>query len=789
MNKFLFSSFIFILCSFVVHATNTGSLSGTVKDYNNKAIVEAMVRVLQVNRGTTSDDQGNFEILNLPAGSYEVEIKALGSKPTIKTVHIKTGETHKLHVKLENSLLEIGEVAVLGRNINKEISRQSYNVTSIDAAKLHNTTLDLSHALDRVSGIRVREEGGVGSKMNLSLNGFTGKQVRFFIDGVPMDNFGSSFQINNLPINLAERIEIYKGVVPIWLGADALGGAVNIVTSNKPRSYLDVSYSFGSFNTHKSTLNAGYTSKSGFTAQLNAFQNYSDNNYWVNVDVADINTGKYFPNQRVRRFHDNYHNETIIGNIGVVKKKFADQLLFGVTLGKNHADVQTGARMVSVFGKYYTQGNIVMPSLKYQKNDLFVKGLNLRINANYNLGQEQVVDTVYRRYNWFGDYKELPGLGSERSRSLYKYNNNNGIATANLSYQLGKRHSFMLNNMFSTFNRVGSDPLLPGSEVYEQPQKLSKNVMGLGYKFDLNKKWSTSAFYKYFWQQTTFSQSYNPSGNWGDVAYLKQANKFKSSGYGIASSYFITSKFQVKASAEQSYRLPDAYEVFGDVVNLNGNLSLKPEMSRNANLGANYNFHIRHAHRFSIDGNILYRDVKDFIRQSLDANQAKQKMENRDRVTNMGLDAEVRYSYRKTFTAGFNITYQNLRNKTRFEPGSSDPSLLYNDRIPNMPFLFGNADASYFIPNLFKKGNTLSIGYNMLYVHAYYLYWPSLGKDKLDIPEQLSHDLNMVYALNNGQYNIALECKNVLDSRLYDNFSLQKPGRAFNIKLRYFIQK
>ena len=126
---------------------------------------------------------------------------------------------------------------------------------------MHNSTLDLSHALDRISGVRIRETGGVGSNSTFSLNGFSGRQVRFFIDGVPMENFGTSFQINNIPINLAERIEVYKGVVPISFGADALGGAVNIVTTKRAGRYIDASYSYGSFNTHKSYINVGYTFK------------------------------------------------------------------------------------------------------------------------------------------------------------------------------------------------------------------------------------------------------------------------------------------------------------------------------------------------------------------------------------------------------------------------------------------------------------------------------------------------------------------------------------------------
>jgi outer membrane receptor protein involved in Fe transport len=763
-------------------------ISGHVRSAG-EPVAFATVQVKNTTTGAVTNEKGFFTLPQLPAGEYTLTVTAIGFTGQEKRLKLRAGARPVLDFTLAPSSQSINEVTVIGRTTTQEVNRQSYNVTAIDATRLYNSTLDLSHALDRVSGVRVRENGGLGSRINFSLNGFTGRQVRFFIDGIPMDNFGSSFQLNNIPINLAERVEVYKGVVPVWLGADALGGAVNIVTGSQQRSYVDVSYSYGSFNTHRSAINAGYTSKSGFTMQLNAFQNYSDNNYWVHVDVADINTGAYYPNQKVRRFHDNYHNETLIANVGVVNKKYADKLLVGITLGQNHADVQTGARMVSVFGKFYTRGNIVMPSLKYAKSNLFVKGLNLRVSGNYNLGEEQNVDTFYRRYNWFEQYKTYNGLGGERERTLYKYRNNNGLLTSTLDYRLGERHSFMLNHVFNTFNRKGADELYPESAKYEQPQKLSKNILGLGYKFDYNSRWSTSVFGKYFMQQTKYSQSYNPSGNWGDIAYRHQQNKFNKTGYGLSSSYFVLPHLQLKGSYEKSYRLPDTYELFGDLVNLEGNISLRPEKSDNYNVGASYHFKLGEAHRFSVDANFIYRNTSDFIRASLNQNQTKQVMENRDRVTNAGFDGEVRYSFKKLFTAGVNATYQNIRNKTRFEPGSSEHSILYNDRIPNMPFLFGNGDASVFLPNVFAKGNTLTLGYNLLYVHAYYLYWPSLGNDKLDIPQQLSHDVNAVYAMADGRYNIALECKNLADARLYDNFSLQKPGRAFYVKLRYFFKK
>ncbi|QNF32226.1 TonB-dependent receptor [Adhaeribacter swui] len=767
----------------------TGSIEGYTKSSQKNALPETTVYLKGTTLGVVSDAKGYFKLDRIPAGVYPVVISSLGYQSQTDTIRISAGQTTSLQYFLKESSTELESVTVMGKSAVQETKEQAYEVQAIDARKLHNTSLDLSHALDRVSGVRVRETGGVGSNINFSLNGFTGRQVKFFLDGVPMDNFGSSFQLNNIPVNLAERIEIYKGVVPIWLGSDALGGAVNIVTNNQPRTYLDASYSFGSFNTHRTVINAGYTAKSGFTAQINAFQNYSDNNYWVNVDVADINTGKYFPNQRVRRFNDTYHNETIIAKAGVVGKKYADRLLFGVTLGQNYAEIQTGARLVSVFGDWHRKGNIVMPTLQYQKRDLFIKGLDLTLNGNYNLGTEQNIDTVYRRYNWFGDYKQYEGQGSERSRSMYKYRNNNGVGTANLNYQLSEKQTISLNHVYNTFNRKGRDELYPENDNYEQPRKSSKNITGIGYKIDYTGRWSTTLFAKHYSQVNRYSQSYNPGSNTSEVLYRQQKNNFSNWGYGLATTYFLTEHLQAKGSYEKSYRLPETEELFGDLVNLQGNIDLDPETSHNFNLGLSYNTTFNKIHQLNFSGNVMYRDARDFIRARLNNNQTMQVMENLFDVTNAGVDGEIRYSYKGFLNAGLNLTYQNLRNNTKFEEGQTQESVVYRDRIPNMPYLFGNADASVFIQDLGKKGNNLNLGYNLLYVHAFYLYWPSLGSDKLDIPQQLAHDVNLTYTLADGRYNVTLECRNVANAQLYDNFSLQKPGRSFTAKLRYFINQ
>src|SRR5690606_7859163 len=193
-----------------------------------------------------------------------------------------------------------------------------------------------------------------------------------------------------------------------------------------------------------------------------------------------------------------------------------------------------------------------------------------------------------------------------------------------------------------------------------------------------------------------FAQSYNPTGEYGDVAYRNKREKFNYLGYGLAVSRFLLrDNLQLKASFEKSYRMPEKEELFGDLINLSGNIDLAPEHSLNYNMGASYWLHFRSERQLHFSANVFYRDARAFIRSRQDRNQAMQIMDNLGKVTNKGIEGEIRYRGRKHFNLGMNLTYQDLRNNTRYEDGQTVVSAVYKDRIPNMPFLYGNADAQY----------------------------------------------------------------------------------------------
>ena len=807
-------AFTCLFCMFLFSAKGQGSakgeLKGLIQDENNSPLAGATVRILPLNLAQVTANDGSFSFSGLTAGSYTLEVKALAYQHYSRKITIRSGKQTVENIGMKETVQTMDNVSILGFTKVKEVGKQAYNVVSIDAKPLHNTTMDLGQVLNRVSGAKVRESGGVGSDLRFSLNGFTGRQVKFFLDGVPMDNFGSSFQLNNIPVNFADRIEVYKGVVPVWLGGDALGGAVNIITSAQPSTYIDASYAYGSFNTHKSALNAGYTAASGFTAQLSVFQNYSDNNYWVTAPVVDQNTGLN-DERRVRRFHDTYHNETVVANVGVRGKKYADQLLVGITMGENKADIQTGNRMYDVYGARWRSGNIMQPAIKYLKKDFLVKGLDVKINGNYNFGEERSVDTAFKRFTWDGTFvyrdPANPGrLGGESALRDYKFRNNNGIASAAFNYKLNEQHSLSLNEMYNTFNRKGEDKYDPDNIYDKQPKITRKNTLGLGYLYQMNEKFNATAFIKQYHQQVINNEvvaTYQTALQNYTYEIFDRERSFSKTGYGTAATYFLLRNLQLKASYERAYRLPDNNELFGDEVNETSNPALKPENSHNLNLGATYSFFLQKDHFLEFQANYIYRNAKDYIRSVLipggnsNSNGEYIMMNvNEANVTNRGVDAEIHYAYKQRFSLSASMTYQNLRNKTQYETltngqKSTVQSVTYKDRIPNTPYFFGNTNATLYFDNVLHQGNRLSVSYNLAYVNQFYLFWPSQGaKDtKLNIPTQWAHDANLLYSIANGKYNVAFECLNLTDADLFDNYKLQKPSRSFNLKLRYFFAK
>lgn len=766
-------------------------LSGKVVSTDKTIVDFATVYLKGTQYGCTTDERGIYH-LHAPAGKYTLVVSAVGFETCEKTIEIVPDGRTKQTIVLKPSVTELDEVIVTSTGVS-HVKKSAFNAVAVDTKELHNSTKSLSEALNQLPGMKLRESGGVGSDMQLMLDGFSGKHVKVFIDGVPQEGAGTAFDLNNIPVNFAERIEVYKGVVPVGFGTDALGGVINIVTNKKRRNwFLDASYSYGSFNTHKSYVNFGQTFKNGLMYEINAFQNYSDNDYYIDNYITEFGDDGITESTdkkkiyHVKRFNDTFHNEAVIGKIGIMDKSWADRLVFSFNYSNFYKEIQTGVYQYVVFGQKHRKGYSFVPSVEYRKRNLLIEGLDVSATANYNHNITHNIDTASYKYNWLGD-KKYTGTPGEQSHQNNESKNTNWNGTFTANYRIGEVHTFTLNHVISTFHRTTRSYISGSSKLsdFSIPKKTRKNITGLSYRYMPSDKWNVSAFAKYYNQYNEGPVSQNSDGI-GNYILLKK--HLSSLGYGAAGTYFIVKDLQAKLSYEKAYRLPTTDELFGDEDLEAGKADLKPERSDNFNLNLSYSYHIG-KHAIYVEGSLIYRDTKDYIKRGLSqvSNMSFGYYENHGRVKTKGYNISLRYNYSRWFNIGGTFNSMNARDEEKYRAGGTQQeSLTYGQRIPNQPYLYANFDASLTWHDLFAKGNVLTLGYDGYYQHDFPLYWENLGDPttKIRVPEQLSHNLSIGYSLKGGRYNLSFECRNLTNAKLYDNFSLQKAGRAFYGKIR-----
>lgn len=783
------SLFFLSACAFSTYAQKPGKtmISGKVISTEKEVVDFATVYLKGTGHGGITNQEGIYHV-SAPAGNYTLVVSAVGYKTVEKPVTLLRGQRVRQNITISPETQLLDEVTVVSTGVSR-LKRSAFNAVAVDTKELQNTTKNLSDALAKAPGMKLRESGGVGSDMQLMLDGFSGKHVKVFIDGVPQEGVGSSFGLNNIPVNFADRIEVYKGVVPVGFGTDAIGGVINIVTNKKRRRwFLDASYSYGSFNTHKSNVNFGQTFKNGFTYEINAFQNYSDNDYHIEAPVEDFETGRIDRDKKVRvkRFNDTYHNEAVVGKVGVVDKKWADRLMLGFTYSNMYQDIQTGVRQDIVYGQKHRKGHSLMPSLEYYKRNLLAKGLDVALTVNYNKNLTTNVDTASYKYNWYGDRKLLNSPGEQSYQHSRADNNNwNGTFTAN--YRLGKMHMLTFNHVLNTFSRSNTSLLAKEEQSDAIAKETRKNISGVSYRLMPSETWNLSVFGKYYNQFVAGPVATDANQN----DYVRTTRSVNSIGYGAAGTYFILPGLQAKLSYEKAYRLPTIEEMFGNEDLEMGDIGIRPENSDNVNLNLSYNRTFGR-HSVYVEGGLVYRNTKDYIQRNitdLSGGKSAATYINYGKVLTKGYNISARYGFGKWVSVGGNFTQMDVRDNMKTSISGSAENIAYKERMPNLPYIFADSDVTFYWRDLGRKGNALTVSYDNQYLHSFTYYSSKIGSNKGDyvVPSQFSHNLSLSYSLRDGRYNLSFECRNFTDEQLYDNFSLQKAGRAFYGKVRVYF--
>ncbi len=786
MNRFLVS-ILMLLGSFsspIFGQSNNAGISGKVTDDNNNLLPFISIQIEGTKKGTSTNFDGEYKIEKLAPKTYTLLVTGIGFSSVKKTITLQPEQNLKVNFQLQESIAEIEEVLLLGQNKVGKLRQSAKAVSVIETKEVKLQTADLGDILTRTSGVNVRRAGGLGSNSRFSLNGLTDDQIRFMVDGIPLDFMGYSSGIANVPVNLIDQVEVYKGVVPVALGADALGGVVNLVSQKDSiQNTSAISYQTGAFGTHRLAVN-GETklNNNGLFFRGSSFYDYAKNNYEVDVEVAG--EGGKLKEVRVPRFHDAYEGAGLRGTFGVRNRNWVNELSVEVFANQYQKDIQNNNIMSIVYGEVRSEEENYGALLRYRKN--ISEKLKLKTAAGYTQRQITFIDTSKYIYNWYGEkvtnnngqiIESTPGEIGNATNLLTTDDNLYG--RFNLNYQLAPQHNLHFSSAPTYISRSIEERWLAKGQTQKTPDKeqsIFSWVNGLEYIWQSSDKKIENIL---FAKDYLYSVKATEKTSGLPINRDQNTHNF---GFGNSLRFKLNSQWLFKASYEWATRLPRPTEIFGNGRLVVPNLALKPERSHNANLEVNYANKPTASSNWNVKLNAFLRSTDQLI--LLLGNNEVFSYQNVFAARSLGVEASAFWqSANDKLRLEANATWQDFTNQS-----SEGEFGRYNgDRIPNRPYLFANTKVNYRFSKLFNSVDKLTAFWTTQYVHEFYRGWESVGlkQFKDQIPAQFVQNLGVTYELPIKTVKTALtaEVQNLVNTDVYDFFGVQRPGRAFYIKL------
>ncbi len=640
---------------------------------------------------------------------------------------------------------------------------------------------DLGDVLARTEGVSVQRSGALGSEVRVGLDGLNGNEVRILVDGIPIQMSGFTGGLAAIPLAFVQEVDVYSGVVPTRLAADALGGVINVVTQHGiDGNGAEASEEFGSFLTERFTAGLHLSSKqTGLYLRAFGYIDYARNDYDVNENAVD-SRGRETPGV-FSLFHNRYRAESFGIEAGVADRSYADRLYLRVFDSHSDQQLNSNLTMQVPFGQPYSNLERAGALLHYDKR-LLDDRVSVDVTGGYGHDMLGFLDVGTCLYDWAGQcvLMRSPGETDSVPHATAQWQNS-VFARANVSWKPSADDELSLTFAPTEANRTGLDRLakLVSVDSLRGRHRLYEQVSGLGWQRDfLGGRLQNQLFGKDYLYEISAPASVATSAVLGTLVHHLDYG-----GWGDMLRFQPIEALEAKASYEDAIRLPSPLELFGDGEYVAPDAALRPERSQNVNLQLAARVPTLRAGTFHAELDGFARYAKDLIYLFSNGSGPGEYFNVAD-VRVLGAGGALGYSApRRLVELDLNATYEEPLNTST----TGEYAQFYGELFPGQPRVFANGSVRFNWRDFLISNSTLSLAWYGHFVNTFSTTWASLGTAGTQwiVPTQFNQTVALTWTRVAPELvtTASVEVDDLAGAKLYDFYNAQRPGRAVFAKL------
>lgn len=624
-----------VLLTTIDLSAQEGKIYGKVFSEENETLAYAEVQIAALSIGTITDEDGAFVLDRIPYGTHEVLCAYLGHKEEKRNITISaTMPEVKMDIYLSPSLL-IDEVVVTGTKTFQRKTDSPVIVNVLNSKTLDNVqACNLSEGLKFQPGLRVETDCQTCNYTQLRMNGLAGGYSQILINGRPIFSpLTGLYGMEQLPVNMIDRIEVVRGGGSSLYGSSAIGGTVNVITKIPKRNNYEINYNYQSINGKA-----------------------SDHQILGNATVVSPNKNagiSFFMNNRQRDFYDhdgdNYSEIPLIKNTSIGINTFF--------LPRNNHKLEVS---FSKLYEYRIGGEMVLDKPAYltkqseeRTHDVYMASADYQINFN----EDNSSAIVYAAWQQT-DRNHYTGIFPDEEDEIKAHIAQPPYGTSDVqTYNVG----LQLNHRLQNF--------LGGS-----------NVLTLGSEYVYDKVYDVIPTYRYKVDQTTGDFGLFLQSDWKILQDLTLLSGVRMDVHNLVENPVVSPRFsllykaientQIRLNYGTGFRAPQAFDSDLHIAFAGGGISrislspdLKPETSHSYSGSVNYDLPTED---YIIGGTVegFYTRLNDaFYQHPIGEDQYGERFEKRNGqgATVQGATVEVRANYNRKIQLEGGYTVQSSR--------------------------------------------------------------------------------------------------------------------------------